>query len=259
MNVDIVISINVYQLVPFLLNQLKNIESHVKSPYIVILNCNDYMFNELKNTDLPNNVFINPEIINKKRFHGSLFHGIWSNIQYANTICKFNFFIVLSSRTIFYKELISDNLIITSHTICNNVFIDNTNKWNLHLDGWNPPIYPYPYWHWPKFNNTLLGKMLLNNQNKLYGTEHEGLCFSYNVIQNILNFLSKKSEITSDLINTDACVEEFALQTIAMYEIDKNNLEFGFMRLSHGETTVNYDKTAPNKYLCKIEFSSIPF
>jgi hypothetical protein len=254
MNVDIVISINVYQLVPFLFNQIKNIEKYVKSSYIIILNCNDYMFNQLKNVNLPKNVFINPQIINKKTYHGSIFHGIYSNMQFVNTICsEFKFFIVLSGRTIFYTELISDKLMNTSHTICNDVLIDNTDTWKLHLYGSNPP--PYPEWWWPKFNATLLGQYFINNNKKMYGTEHEGLCFSYNVVQNILNFLSKNPELVSDLIQTDSCVEEFALQSIAMNEIDKNNLNFGFMRLAN----ISYDSATnynlPNKYAHKIFYS----
>jgi hypothetical protein len=164
-----------------------------------------------------------------------------------------SFFIILSGRTIFYKELIVDNLINTHHTLCNNEIIDNTNKWNLHLNNWNPP--PYPDWHWKTFHTTLLAKYYLNNNKKLYAADHEGLTFSYNVTQNILFFLSNHSDILADLIQTNHCVEEFALQSIAFNEIDKNNLEFGYMRLVNG-MYCNFDINLPNRYLCKIEFSS---
>ena len=100
---NIVISINVYKLVPFLLTQIENITCYVKTSHIIILNCNNYMFNELKKIKLPKNIFINPEIINKKRYHGSLTHGIISNMRFANKLC--NFTIYFEYFTIFYYYL----------------------------------------------------------------------------------------------------------------------------------------------------------
>ena len=44
----IIISINVHENVNFLFKQLNNIEEYVKIPYAVILNCNNYMYENLK-------------------------------------------------------------------------------------------------------------------------------------------------------------------------------------------------------------------
>ena len=234
---NIVISINVYKLVPFLLTQIENITCYVKTSHIIILNCNNYMFNELKKIKLPKNIFINPEIINKKRYHGSLTHGIISNMRFANKLCNFKFFIILSSRTFFYKNLEINNLNVKTFSETDN------------LIGEPPPN----NWQWPTFKKTLLYKYYLNKKYKLYGSEHEGLCLSYNVTQNILQFLNNNSNIEFDLIHFPHCVEEFALQTIASNEINNNNLEFGFTLLGHGMYN-DYDPTIPNKYTYKINF-----
>lgn len=42
-------SINVHEKPDFLMRQLENIKSFVTSEFVIILNCNDYMFNEVKN------------------------------------------------------------------------------------------------------------------------------------------------------------------------------------------------------------------
>ena len=101
---ELVISINVYKNPYFLENQLNNISEHVLCPYVVVLNCNTYMFEELSKKTFPNNVYINPEIINKKWAHGSLTHGIVSNMEYAKRF-DYKYFLILSGRTIFYRKL----------------------------------------------------------------------------------------------------------------------------------------------------------
>ena len=93
-----VISINV----PFLMKQLKNIHDHV-SNYIVLLSCNRYMYQELSQYTLPN-VLLNPAVFEKQRFHGSLTCGIYTNLLYAQQY-DFSYFIVLSSRNLFYQTL----------------------------------------------------------------------------------------------------------------------------------------------------------
>ena len=93
-----VISINV----PFLMKQLKNIHDHV-SNYVVLLSCNRYMYQELSQYTLPN-VLLNPAVFEKQRFHGSLTCGIYTNLLYAQQY-DFSYFIVLSSRNLFYQTL----------------------------------------------------------------------------------------------------------------------------------------------------------
>ena len=51
----------------------------------VILNCNDIIFDRLQNEKLHDEkikIIVNPEVINKKRFHGSITRGIFSNLKY---------------------------------------------------------------------------------------------------------------------------------------------------------------------------------
>lgn len=242
----IIISINVYQKPSFLLYQLENIREHVQSPYRIILNCNDTMFNELQ--DLPENVVKNPEVINKRRFHGSLVHGIYSNMIYALDHYTFDYFIVLSSRTIFYRKVNVTALDIAAQQICA-------------PDKYRACTTDFSTWQWPLFVKTLLAKWVRANGSAhdglclhksvhegrcLHKSAHEGLCFRQDVIRNIHHFLSDNPVITQDLIVFPACVEEFALQTIAGGD---------YLYLGHGIMN-NVDMSDPNKYTRKINFPS---
>ena len=108
----IIISINVHENVNFLFKQLNNIEEYVKIPYAVILNCNNYMYENLKDNNeinKMNNIFLNEKYFNKKRFHGSLTKGICYNMEYALKKFKFEYFMILSSRNIFKLEVNNSN------------------------------------------------------------------------------------------------------------------------------------------------------
>ena len=93
MNYDLIISINTHEKKYFLLEQIKNIKYFTKSisNILIIYNCNEYMLNQI--CDVSDNkitIIRNPEIINKKRFHGSLTQGIFSNLKYVvknNNLC----------------------------------------------------------------------------------------------------------------------------------------------------------------------------
>ena len=63
---DIILSINVHEKFNFLLKQLDNISKNVHCNYAIILNCNDFMYEECKKNSLPDNVYIHPKILNKK-------------------------------------------------------------------------------------------------------------------------------------------------------------------------------------------------
>jgi hypothetical protein len=65
-------------------------------------------------------------------------------------------------------------------------------------------------------------------------------------------FFNKNPRIRDDIFNFKHCVEDFALQTIAMNEVD-SNLEYGFLNLGHGVAD-DYDPLAANKYTRKIPF-----
>ena len=225
LNVDLIISINLYKNKNVLINQLNTIKKHVLGSYYVILNCNDEMFNILKNESFEN-VYINPEIINKSRNHGSLTQGIVSNMNYAIDNFIFKYFVILSGRTIFYNDMTIKNL----ENCRNKINYNNAT-----------PV-----------KNTKLFQYYKNLGKKLYFSPHEGLCFSFNVCINILNFLKSNVDIKMDLYNFHAPVEEYALQSISCNEIDNTNLESGFINIGNGIT----ESYSQFKYTRKIFYEN---
>ena len=238
---DFIISINVHEKPNFLLKQIDNIKNHVCN-YYIILNCNQFMYNELKNIILPCNVIVNPEIIEKKRFHGTLTEGIYSNMIYAHKNFEFLYLIVLSSRNLFYNKLNIDFLNLRQ-PICNDInrFYENeyTNQ-KQYID-----------WHWPLFLNTQLAKYYISKRLNLAHSAHEGLVFHINVIYNIINFLEKNITIKDNLFNFSACVEEFSLQTIATNEINPINNYHKFIYIGNGSDTQKEIPSDPNLFVYK--------
>ena len=232
--IDLIICINIYKLSDLFKRQMQSITDHVRCSHAIFLSCNEAIALELRNQDLPDTIFVNPEIINKQRDHGSLFHGIVSNLQYAYSLFHFKYCIILSGRTIFYKPLTLPDLDMVPK-ICNKV----------------KAPFPTRSWHWSSFKKSLLAKYYMSQGYILVGSEHEGLCFSYNVTTNILNFLNTHPNIMHELFIFPKGVEEFALQTIATIEIDPSNLEYGFSLLGHGVGEM-YDIRTTHKYTCKI-------
>jgi len=243
MDVDIIISINIYKSPNTLKLQLNNIKENVLNSYCVILNCNKYMFDYLSTIELPENVFINPEIIEKKRFHGTLLQGIISNMHYVFNKFKFKYFLILSGRTIFYRNINTENLDILQKKFNN---IDEINSIR-NIDSSN-----LTDWMWPKFRATKLMQLYIKLKYQLMLSNHEGLIFNYNVFENIINFLNKEIDIENDLINFEGCVEEFALQTIAHNEINIQNLNYSFINISIGVD--NGQIKNENTYVEKIDW-----
>jgi hypothetical protein len=184
------------------------------------------MFEKLSKITLPNNVYINPEIINKKRHHGSLTHGIVSNMEYAKQF-DYNYFLILSGRTIFYRKLSSLDSFNEQDKPARNYF-ENTN------------------WHWPVFYKTLLSKHYQALGMPLCNSAHEGLCFTKKQVDSILEFLNSNRNIKKDLFHFNGCVEEFSLQTIAV-----NETNTGFMYIGNG-ISESCDANDTTKYVCKI-------
>jgi hypothetical protein len=240
-NVDLFITINVYKMPDFLDKQLASIATYVNCSYIVILNCNDDMFTALKDRSLPPNVYINPEIINKLHNHGSLTKGIVSNMHYINDLIKYKYCVVLSGRTFFYRPITPANLDALQKKW------ENIDQMILTQKG----AFPDMNWHWPTFRNTLLAKHYLNAGFRLYGEAHEGLVFSYNVVQNILLFLNNNPIVRDNIFTYNVCVEEFALQTISQNEVSPVNLEYGFTYIGNGCYEV-CDMNAPTKFTRKF-------
>jgi len=224
---DLVISINVHENYPFLLRQLENIKNNVSLNYCIILNCNKYMFNECIN--LPENVYINPEIIEKRRFHGSIAHGIYSNMCYAINNLKFEYFVCCSSRNFFE----------------NNMTIDKLNHLNYAT---TPQTMDYNIWHWPAFKNSLLYKYINFKNVIMCGVAHEGLLFKFSDVVNIKDFLENNQDIRIDTFNYHCCVEEFALNAIAVY---KGGGYYLIGNGSHGVDNVrSYD--SDTKFMYKV-------
>lgn len=243
-NYDIIISINVHEKVNFLLKQLDNIKENVNCNYAIVLNCNDYMYNECKNISLPNNVYINHEIINKQHDHGSLTRGIYSNITYSLKLFTFKYFIVSSSRNFFDNNMTLNDL-------------DKVIKIGPNYDvNINFNDIEYIDWHWDTFKQTLLAKYFLDKKQKLYSSAHEGLMFTYDGCTKIVDFLENNTIIKDDLFNFPKCVEEFALQTIVV------NMGESFYYIGNG--CCSEEKLLPNmdtnyKFLYKVPREGISF
>lgn len=218
--VDFVFSINVHEKKDFLKEQIKNIENFVEGTYIIILNCNDYMFNEMQNENIKN-VYINPTIINKTYATGTLTQGIYSNMLYILNRFVFKYFVILSSRDRFYRKF---NVNFTNDI---ELFTTPILKVNLNINNW----------HWKSFSNTLLFKYF----NKVANSAHEGLVFNYYTTYKIVKFLKENREIKYDLFNFKMCVEEFSLQTISV------NIGNGFYYIGNGVYTQDDISKLDNK------------
>lgn len=228
----LIISINVHENPDFLLKQLKNIEEFVNESFIVVLNCNDYMFKELTSMNLPSNIHINPEIINKRPWTGSITAGIYSNIKYALKNFDFAYLIVFSSRNLFYNNIrLSD---LTNNSIRHDATSDLSK------------------WHWPFFLTTKLAQYYFSKNAKLYGSEHEGMVFSTTTCKNIQTFLENNIDISKDLFHSNVVAEEFALQTISMNEHNFNDNEIGWINIGHGVQTHYTIPTDPTLFCYKV-------
>lgn len=191
------------------------------------------MFDECNKNKLPDNVYINNIILNKKKYHGSLTEGIYNNMLYALEYFTFKYFIICSSRNYFDNNMTLYDL-------------DNVIKQPIHMIDYN-----YTVWHWPTFINTKLAKFFINQNKKLYSSSHEGLLFTYSCIQKIVHFLENNLEIKNDLFNFEASVEEFALQSIAI------NIEDNFYYIGNGccnnDHIKSNDENDELKFMYKVD------
>ena len=206
---DCVISINVHEKFPFLLNQIDNIKKNIACSYCIILNCNDYMFKECNDYKLfDSNIYIHPEILNKKYVSGLITQGIYKNMYYSLKNINFKYFIVASSKNMFGNSLsLKDLQSLVPYPEGTDTEKHVLDPNNLNLD-----------WHWSILSQTKLAKYYLANNKRLYSSAHEGLCFPYNTCKTIVDFLESHVEIRDDIPEAKECAEEFALQTIAMNE-----------------------------------------
>ena len=239
---DCIISINVHEKFNFLLKQLKNIQENVSCNYAIILNCNEYMFNECKNNTLPENVYIHDKSLEKKRFHGSLTEGIYNNMNYALQYFTFDYFIIVSSRNLFENNLKLEDLnkMVASDTIgLNDMKEQESKSWKEDKE-WGG---------WHSLPNTLLAKYYLSKNENLYHSAIEGIVFTANCCKKIIDFLENNQEIKFDLFNFEAQVEEFALQTIAA------NIGEKFYNIGNGcYTSYPIGTNSPNGEVFKFSY-----
>jgi len=221
---DVVISINVHENFNFLLRQLENIQENVKSSYAVILNCNEYMYQQCTQHTFPTNIYVHPVILNKATFHGSLTHGIYSNMCYALQHLEFEYFIVTSSRNFFENDLRIEDL----HRI-----VELETK-GLEVIKEMPQVYRnkridqiYNVWWFQALHRTpLFANHIIKHYNSFYSCPHEGVVFRKKDCLLIQQFFVSQPEIKKELFMEDTLrkdgtltregypVEEIALQTI---------------------------------------------
>jgi len=242
--VDICFSINVHEKRDFLIKQIKNINDHVKLNYIIIINANEYMYNEISNCQFiksKDNVVLNKNWLNKKRYHGSLTNGICLNMEEALKHYTFKYFIILSSRNLFYNK-------ITKETIDNEFpFISKSGWGRKDSIGIKRNKLNIQDWHWHSFLKTKLSKYIIDNDMLFSSSPHEGLCFNYISCQTIIEFLNNNTAIKEDLFNWNHCVEEFSLQTICINLAGSN-----YYYLGNGcKTHHNIEMLPKNRYTYK--------
>jgi hypothetical protein len=201
----IVFSINVHENFNFLRKQIEDIEINVLLDFVIIINANEYMYNEIINSDIlytKANIELYPNFINKSHNHGSLTKGIYLNMEYAIKNYQFEYFIVLSSRNLFYNKLHKDNY-KNILKICNGTTIEQMN---------------IEEWHWPIFLQSKLSKYIINNNLRFCQSymHHEGLAFDYYSSVKIVDFLEKNEDIKNDIFDFNWGVEEFALQSLSL-------------------------------------------
>jgi hypothetical protein len=202
----IVFSINVHENYAFLEKQIEDIEANVLLDFVILINANEFMYNEIINRGLLTtkaaNVELYPAYINKTHNHGTLTKGIFLNMEYAVKNYQFEYFVVLSSRNLFYNRLHKGNYHAMPR-ICYGATIEQLN---------------HQEWHWRIFLQTKLSHYIIANHLRFCRSFefHEGTVFDYDTSVKIYNFLDKNEEIKDDLFGFNWGVEEFALQTIAM-------------------------------------------
>ena len=242
----------------YLKEQILNIKYNTTdfTEVYVILNCNDQLFDRLQNEPLYDDkikIIVNPEIINKKRFTGTLSHGIFSNLKYiVENKINFDYFIVISSRNVFKTKISME--IINNHMIhtktkwlemskLNRKFYFNPSYGRYDIcDGTTEPGYrsynsrnlhklsePTPQWYFKdkRVKETSWFHKFKKEFDFLIGGKHEALCFTYNVIKNMYNYMINNNEIMNEIYNSKCCIEEIIPQTLG-YNLRNNKEDTSF-------------------------------
>jgi len=248
----------------FLKEQILNIKyntTHFTEVYI-ILSCNNIIFDRIQNEGLYDEkikIIINPEIINKKRFKGSITQGIFSNLKYiVEKKINFDYFVIFSSRNILINKINLDiiyNNMIHSKTKwqeiskLNKKFYYNPNYSCYQLcDGSIEPGYlsfkmkntgkfiePIPQWYFndDRVKTKLWFHKFKNEFEFIIGGKHEALCFTNNVIKNMYNYMINNNETMNEIYNAIFCIEEIVPQTLGYHlRNSKDDISFTFLQNS---------------------------
>jgi len=164
------------------------------------------MLNECSKNVLPEHVYVYDEPLEKNRFHGSLTEGIYRNMKYALSNFTFEYFIVASSRNMFDNSLKLSDL--------KKLGTDEKKEKKPYK------AEDYQGWWWSTFANTSLYKHYQSQDSGFNSSPHEGLVLKHSACEKIVSFLEEHQDIKQDLFNYKGCVEEFALQSIAVNEGD---------------------------------------
>jgi len=251
MKYDLVISINVHEKPEYLLTQIENIKQYVSLKTKVILNCNDFMLNELTQNPIEN-VDAHPVPISKRTFHGSLLQGIVCNMDYALNNYDFDYFLVMSSREFFYRNLTSTSQ-IEEHLVDERMAPVRTGPPPGRIEEFTVPNYyqvgdyDRSDWWWHVFKYTKLFSYIKENNLNYSHSMHEGMCYSKKVCEDMIDFFRNNIDIMSELFNFDGCVEEFALQTISVALHPTKSYYY----IGNGCDTKSLDQVDPTKFTYK--------
>lgn len=261
---DLIFSINIFEKLDFLKEQIKNIIYFTKNlNVLIIFNCNDFMYELTKNLKIEGiDIIVNPEIINKRRWHGSLTKGIFSNLTYIfKQKIEFKYFIVFSSRNILIKKINLENIkdffnftnkklkeielskkkFIQNRSLKNFKILDNE---DLNNKDFNHVINSIrgnkKYWFYNRnvVNDKLWFKKFYNQSKFMIGGKHEQLCFPFKVCQKMNRYINLNKNIMKEIYNTCIAVEEIIPQTLSII-CSCDNLSFTFISLNFAVKTWN--------------------
>ena len=186
----------------FVVRQLRSLQAHALPTYqtTVVFSCStaevrDAIEREARAFDM--NIVMNPEIIPKRRHHGSILRGICSNLRHAPP-CDMT--LVLSSRSVLRKTIDHDAVLarlaepITSKA--------TRYECRYHLSNSDATI---------EFFRKFEG--LLAKDGMHVAGAHEGLMFDGGTVDKIRTYLENSD--MSACFNASVCAEEYVLQTIA--------------------------------------------
>lgn len=258
--VPLVCSINVHEFPAFCLKQFEHISEHLPCSHRIVLNCNAHMHAALRPL-LPDafvwdeqtwrsstRVVCHPQPLDKRRFHGTLLHGIMRNMAFAMRRWDFDAFLVLSSRSWFRRPLTLHEVSEAREQVPSGV--QRATLRHRDDDRANRAARATVHWvdvsesplgmemaqddhgkqvmqgfDWRVLLRTRLAGEVLDGQTKLT-SPHEGLLLERAACTHALNVLdgpfvneygySFDGVIGEDLYRTEAAVEEFALQSLTL-------------------------------------------